>query len=426
MENHFYGEFDQARIGGEKPPREGEHRSSFQVDRDRIIHTSAFRRLQNKTQVFFSGEYDFYRTRLTHSIEVAQIGRSLCDRLNRTSALLGPGFYLDSDLVEAVCLSHDIGHPPFGHTGERTLHRLMQSYGGFEGNAQTLRILTTILFGPDRGMNPTRALMDGVLKYKTLHGEVADQRNHFLYADQAELLNFAMAGRSFPVDLPPGETRNGFRSIECRVMDWADDTAYSLNDIADGIQAGFIQVDQIERWAESRTLTGAQGRLIGELIEAIRRGRVESHIGKKIGRFIGAAELAEVEPGSHLADFSARHRFRLAIDPEVAEECGLYKGIALDLVFRSRQLQQLDRKSDYILTRLFGVFAELYIVPEKPCRGHYHLLSDEEETLVFSQPDEASRARVVCDVLAKMTDGIASRTYRRLFDADFGSILDLV
>ena len=100
MRNDFYGAFDQERIEGEKPLREGEHRSPFQIDRDRIIHTSAFRRLQNKTQVFFSGEYDFYRTRLTHSIEVAQIGRSLCDRLNRTSPLLGPESFLDADLVE--------------------------------------------------------------------------------------------------------------------------------------------------------------------------------------------------------------------------------------------------------------------------------------------------------------------------------------
>ena len=427
MRNDFYGDFDQERIEGEKPLREGEHRSPFQIDRDRIIHTSAFRRLQNKTQVFFSGEYDFYRTRLTHSIEVAQIGRSLCDRLNRTSPLLGPESFLDADLVEAVCLSHDIGHPPFGHTGERTLHRLMQPYGGFEGNAQTLRILSTILFGPDRGMNPTRALMDGVLKYKTLHGEVADQQNHFLYADQAPLLDFVMAGRAFPEALAPGKARNGFRSIECRVMDWADDTAYSLNDIADGIQAGFIQIDRIERWAAGQVLTAAQNRLITELLEAIRRGRVESTVGKKIGRFIGAAELEEVsEPSAHLADLSPRHRHRLAIDPEVEEECALYKRLAFDLVFRSQQLQQLDRKSDYILTRLFEVFAELYIVTDRPGRGHYHLLSEEEERLVFGQPDEASRARVVCDVLAKMTDGIASRTYRRLFDADFGSIIDLV
>jgi dGTPase len=425
--NEFYREFDEERLQRPEPPRQGEHRGAFQIDRDRIIHTSSFRRLQNKTQVFFSGEYDFYRTRLTHSIEVAQIGRSLCDRLNRTSPLLRPDYRIDPDLVEAVCLSHDIGHPPFGHTGERTLHRLMQPYGGFEGNAQTLRILATILFGPDRGMNPTRALMDGVLKYKTLFGEVPDQRNHFLYADQAPLLGFVTAGRGFPASLGPGKPRNGFRSIECLIMDWADDTAYSLNDIADGIQAGFIHVDKIERWAAARTLTDTQSARLRELIEAIRRGRVESTMGKKIGRFIGAAELVEVSgPDAFLCDLTARHRHRLALDPEVEEECALYKQIALDLVFRSQQLQQLDRKSDYILSRLFGVFAELYIVPDKPGRGHYRLLSDEEEALVFSQPDESARARVICDVLAKMTDGIASRTYRRLFDADFGSIVDLV
>lgn len=430
MKNKFYDEFDLERAGNERHEREGEHRGAFQIDRDRIIHTAAFRRLQNKTQVFFSGEYDFYRTRLTHSIEVAQIGRSLCDRLNRTSPLLGPDYFIDSDLVEACCLAHDIGHPPFGHTGERVLHRLMEPYGGFEGNAQTLRILTKILFGPDRGMNPTRALMDGVLKYKTLHGEVENQRNHFLYADQAPILEFVTGGRPFPDQLSPGDPRNGFRSIECRLMDWADDTAYSLNDIADGIEAGFIQIEGIERWAEARALTEAQGKLLDELITAIKRRRVESTVGKHIGRFIGAAELVEVEcdgnGGSFLSPETARHRYRLAIAPAIEAECRLYKDLAYDLVFRSRQLQQLDRKSDYILSRLFGVFAELYISAEKPGRGHYSLLAKEEEDLIFTQPDERGRARVVCDVLAKMTDGIATRTYRRLFDADFGSILDLV
>lgn len=426
MRNEFYGDFDAARMGSERPPRPGEHRSAFQVDRDRIIHTSAFRRLQNKTQVFFSGEYDFYRTRLTHSIEVAQIGRSLCDRLNRTSPLLGPEFRLDPDLVEAACLAHDIGHPPFGHTGERVLHRLMAPYGGFEGNAQTLRILTGILFGPGRGMNPTRALMDGVLKYKTLFGEVEGQRNHFLYADQAPELGFVAAGRRFPPDLPPGRDRNGFRSVECQIMDWADDTAYSLNDIADGIEAGFIQLEKVERWAGDRELDADESRLVEELLEAIRRGRIESTVGKKIGRFVAAAELVGAGDDGFLADLSARHRHRLGIDPAVERECALYKRIALDLVFRSRQLQQLDRKSDYILTRLFEVYAELYIARDRPGPSHYRLLSDEEEALVFSQPDEAARARVVCDALAKMTDGIASRTYRRLFDADFGSIVDLV
>lgn len=424
MENVFYNSFDYERIVDTTRPVPGDYRSPFQIDRDRIIHTSAFRRLQNKTQVFFSGEYDFYRTRLTHSIEVAQIGRSICNRLNATSPLLRDDYRLDADLVEAACLAHDIGHPPFGHTGERTLHRLMQPYGGFEGNAQTLRILASILFGPDRGMDPTRGLVDGVLKYKTLFGEIDGQKNHFLYREQAANLGFVVGGRDFPGDLPPGKKRNDFRSIECQVMDWADDTAYSLNDIADGIEAGFITVDRIQIWAEKQTLTDTQDSLVTELVDAIRGDKVEPRVGRKIGQFIAGVELEETD--GFLSEATNRHRYRLAIDPVVSEARDFYKTLSLDLVFKSQQLQQLDRKSDYILTRLFDVYAGLYIASEKPGPNHFQLLSDEEEKLVFSQSDEASRARIVCDVLAKMTDGIATRTYKRLFDADFGSIVDLV
>lgn len=424
MENQFYQSFDQERFSSDSRIPPDEYRTAFQIDRDRIIHTSAFRRLQNKTQVFFSGEYDFYRTRLTHSIEVAQIGRSICNRLNKTSKFLNPDFCVDADLVEAACLAHDIGHPPFGHTGERTLHRLMEPYGGFEGNAQTLRILTSILFGPDRGMNPSRGFVDGVLKYKTLFGEVPDQKHHYLYSEQASVLDFVMGSAKFPGDLPPGKARNGYRSIECQMMDWADDTAYSLNDIADGIHAGFITVDKAQRWGESKSLSSEEGEVLEELIESIRRNRVESAIGKKIGEFIAAANLEEAD--GFMSDVTARHRYRVVIDPEVEKACRVYKGLSLDLVFRSQQLQQLDRKSDFILTRLFEVFDELYIQPDKPGSQHFRLLSDEEEDLIFSQETIVARARVVCDVLAKMTDGIASRTYRRLFDADFGSIVDLV
>lgn len=424
MQNFLYQPFDTERLEPTRSPRPDDYRTPFQVDRDRIIHSSAFRRLQNKTQVFFSGEYDFYRTRLTHSIEVAQIGRSLCHRLNEVSPLLRDGKSLDPDLVEAACLAHDIGHPPFGHTGERTLHRLMQPFGGFEGNAQTLRILATILFGPGRGMNPTRALVDGVLKYKTLFGEVRDQPNHFLYADQADWLDFVTGGQAFPDDLPPGGVRNGFRSIECQLMDWADDTAYSLNDIADGIHAGFVGRESLERWAGRESLSGSESRWVEDLISAIRRDRVESAIGKKIGSFIAAASLRERT--GFLGDVTARHQLDLVIEPEVQAECEFYKRISFGLVFRSRQLQQLDRKSDYILTRLFEAFAEQYIVSEPPTGGRFQLLSDEEEELAAKQESESGRARIVCDVLAKMTDGIASRTYKRLFDPDFGSINDLI
>lgn len=424
MENQFYQPFDQERLSKDSHSMEGEYRTAFQIDRDRIIHTAAFRRLQNKTQVFFSGEYDFYRTRLTHSIEVAQIGRSLCNRLNQVSKWMKPDYFIDADLVEASCLSHDIGHPPFGHTGERTLHLLMKPFGGFEGNAQTLRILTSILFGPDRGMNPSRAFLDGVLKYKTLFGEVEKQKNHFLYREQREFLDFVTGGQSFPADLPPGKERNSFRSIECQIMDWADDTAYSLNDIADGIHAGFITAERVRQWGELKSLTAEEGRVLDELLDAIQRERVESTIGKLIGTFIAAADLEEAD--GFLSDKTARHRYRLVIDPQVLRACSVFKRLSLDLVFKSQQLQQLDRKSDFILRRLFEVLDSLYIQPSCPGDQHFRLLSEIEEELIFSQETKEGRARVVCDVLAKMTDGIASRTYRRLFDPDFGSIVDLV
>ncbi|HSJ00871.1 MAG TPA: dNTP triphosphohydrolase, partial [Verrucomicrobium sp.] len=240
----------------------GDHRTPFQIDRDRILHSAALRRLQGKTQVFYSflgGEYDFYRTRLTHSLEVSQIGRSICDWLTSKGDPLGESEWVDADLVEAACLAHDLGHPPFGHTGERALHELMEPYGGFEGNAQTLRQLTVTLFAESRdGINPTRALLDAVLKYKTLHFEAQGAPNHYLYDDQETYLDFVLGSQAFPPELDPGKARNSFKSLECQIMDWADDTAYSINDLADAIQAGFITMLKLEAWASAKSLTDVE------------------------------------------------------------------------------------------------------------------------------------------------------------------------
>jgi dGTPase len=181
MPNGFYRPFDCETFGAS---RKTDYRNAFQIDRDRIIHAHAFRKLQSKTQVFLSGEYDFYRTRLTHSMEVAQIGRSICQFLKTSKGPLGEDFFIDGDLVEAICLAHDLGHPPFGHSGERTLQELMAKWGGFEGNAQTVHLLVESMIADRsgvRGILPTRALLDGVLKYKALMGEFArPPANHFL------------------------------------------------------------------------------------------------------------------------------------------------------------------------------------------------------------------------------------------------------
>lgn len=421
MLNTFYSDFDHETPASERR-REDEHRTGFQISRDRILHTSAFRQLQGKTQVFLTGEYDFYRTRLTHSLEVSQIGRSICAALRHRSPHLGAERFIDPDLVEAACLAHDLGHPPFGHAGERSLHRLMEAHGGFEGNAQTLRLLTATIFARGtRGMNPSRALLDAVLKYKTLHAEVPGAPNHFIYSDQAPHLEFVTQGEPWPADAPPGPARDSLKSVECQIMDWADDTAYSLNDIADGVAAGFITVDRLDTWAAHQPLDDDQARHVRELADAIRRDLVEVRSNRKIGDFISACSL---EPRTgFLSTQTHRHALTLHVAPEARAESRLYKKIALEIVFQSPQLQQLDFKADDVLGRLFGALMDNYL---GSTRRRLRLLPPALESTLDAAPDEAARRRQLCDFLAALTDASATRLYRRLFEPHFGGLADLL
>ncbi len=418
MENRFYSAFDFA-TAEPLPDRAGEYRTPFQINRDRIIHTAAFRRLQGKTQVFLTGEYDFYRTRLTHSLEVSQIGRSICAALKARSPHLTGDFFIDPELVEAACLAHDLGHPPFGHAGERSLHRLMADHGAFEGNGQTLRLLTATIFGGGtRGMNPSRAFLDAVLKYKTLRRETPDAPHHFIYDAQEAHLAFAHGDVAFPPEATPGPARNALKSIECQIMDWADDTAYSLNDIADGVTAGFVTVDRLERWAAGKDLTAAEAAHVAELADAIRRDRVEVRANKKIGDFIASCSL---EPATtFLSPLTHRHAFRLVIDPAAREESRLYKRIALELVFLSPQLQHLDFKAYEVLGRLFRALLDNYHAARP-----LHLLPAAEEARLLSAAD-GEKPRLVCDFLASLTDAAAARLARRLFDPHAGGIAELL
>lgn len=429
MQNRFYGAFDTERQSGATDA--GDYRTPFQIDRDRVLHTPTFRRLQNKTQVFWSGEYDFYRTRLTHSLEVAQIGKSICHWLkSRPDGPLADDFFIDPDLVEAICLSHDLGHPPFGHAGERTLNHLMREYGGFEGNAQTLRLLTQRIFSAKRtGMDPTRAFLDGVLKYKSLWSELKSPQqgppeHHFIYDNQHSYLDWAMGGNDFPVELTPGKERDKFKSIECQVMDWADDTAYSLNDLSDSVRAGFLHIEKIESWAEAKGHSVSEGTPLGDLINAIRRKRVEPFVGKRIGRYIQSTHL-ETDV-NFLSGTSNRYRHRLVIDEEVKAESALFKKLAFEVVFLSPQLKQLEHKGSRMLRQLWEVLGERYISTGTIDGQNFQLLPADTAAEIMAAPDAAAKARLVCDFLAGMTDGYAARTYKRLFSPDFGSIGDLI
>ena len=428
MPNRFYGAFDTERFSGKQDA--GDFRTPFQIDRDRVLHTPSFRRLQNKTQVFWSGEYDFYRTRLTHSLEVAQIGRSICHWLKSPGGLLAEDFYIDPDLVEAACLSHDLGHPPFGHAGERTLNHLMAPHGGFEGNAQTLRLLTERIFSARRsGMDPSRAFLDAVLKYKSLWTELKAARgtppeHHFLYDLQHSWLDWAMGGNDFPAEFPPGEARDSVKSIECQIMDWADDTAYSLNDLADSVRAGFLRMERIEEWAEKNGEATGEGTPLGELITAIRKRRVDPFVGSRIGRYIRSTEL--VPDSNFLSGATHRYRFRLVIDPVVKAESKLFKKLAFENVFLSPQLKQLEHKGNHLLHGLWDVLEKRYVTGGAIDGQDFQLLPEDAASEISQAETVEKKARMVCVFLAVMTDGFAARMYKRLFTPVFGSIGDLI
>lgn len=421
MRNQFYNSFDTETFGG---GRKVDYRTPFQIDRDRIIHAHAFRKLQSKTQVFLSGEYDFYRTRLTHSMEVAQIGRSICQYLLSRGEPLSDEFHIDSDLVEAVCLAHDLGHPPFGHSGERTLQELMVPWGGFEGNAQTLHMLTSTMFqnlSGTRGMLPSRALLDGVLKYKKLFHEFSETpKNHFLYNTQEDVRSYVLGGTAIPRDLHEGEKLNAFKSVECQIMDWADDAAYSLNDIVDGVRAGFLTFERIEAWAANEGVNAEQQGWLDQLFDAVRGDRLEIVFAQRVGFFITSCRLRE--RSNFMSGLTNRYRFELIVAPRAEREAAFYKKMANDIIFESPQLQQMEHKARKILFELWDSCWNNYVERKKRV---INILPAHVGKLIESEEDKTGKARQICDWLAGLTDGMIVRTYRRLFDPEFGSLRDL-
>jgi dGTPase len=266
-------------------------------------------------------------------------------------------------------------------------------------------------------MNPTRAFVDGILKYKRLLREKLDASNHFIYDEQEYLRHFVCAGRDDLRDIPDW---NRFRSLECEIMDWADDTAYCLNDLVDSINAGFLRSERVEAWASQQVLSADEIRHVETIIAAIKDRKAEARFSRKIGAFIRATALAERH--SLLSSLSHRYRFTLIIDSAVRAEADLYKKLSHDLVFDHSQLHQLERKGRVILEGIFTALHESYLSAKSP---GLRLLPEAFDTTVRRQESPESKARILCDYVAGMTDGFAVRTYKRLFDPGFGSIINL-
>jgi dGTPase len=381
-------------------------RGPFQRDRARVLHSAALRRLAAKTQVVEVGSGDFPRTRLTHSLECAQIGRE-------SAGVLG----CDPDLVDAACLAHDLGHPPFGHNGESALATFAAGCGGFEGNAQSLRLLTRLEAKvPGAGLNLTRATLDATLKYPwpARPGQV----KFGVYADDAGVFAWVRGGA------PPEKL-----CLEAQLMDWADDVAYSVHDLEDGLQAGMITLGALRDPAEQKTVAAltadeycAPGSVtVDELCEVIAGllalpcwpaafdGSLESMAGLKnltselIGRFCSSAQAATLgarAPGVRLTRYAAD----LVVPRQQRLECALLKGVTAQYVMtRAGAAQTQARERELIAELAAAVLAGAPGTLEPVFRAAFAAAGSDED-----------RLRVVVDQIASLTDTSAIAWHGRL------------
>ncbi|WP_234401581.1 deoxyguanosinetriphosphate triphosphohydrolase, partial [Thermobifida halotolerans] len=345
--NGGYGEHDRRRWVAEPPKRRS--RGDFERDRARVLHSFALRRLAAKTQVVQPGVSDFPRTRLTHSLECAQIGREL-----------GGSLGCDPDLVEAACLAHDLGHPPFGHNGEAALDAVARPCGGFEGNAQSLRLLTRLegkVSAPDgrsAGLNLTRAALDATLKYPWQRGRGPATRKFNAYTDDVDVFRWVREGA------PEGRT-----CFEAQVMDWSDDVAYSVHDLEDGLYSGQIRLaalhSPVERVQVCKTAAAhycdAEPAELEEVFDHLLaldfwprslNGDLRSLAALKnltselIGRFCRAAERATraVHGDAPLTRYAAE----LVVPRRQALECALLKAVTAHYVFPRDESRRYERE----------------------------------------------------------------------------------
>ncbi|MDT8914646.1 deoxyguanosinetriphosphate triphosphohydrolase [Amycolatopsis sp. PS_44_ISF1] len=416
-----YSEHDRARVLAEAPKGAAladvrpEGRSAFARDRARVLHSAALRRLAGKTQVVGPGEgaevSGVPRTRLTHSLEVAQIGRGIAEELGA-----------DPDLVDTAGLGHDIGHPPFGHNGEKALNQVAQACGGFEGNAQTLRILTRLEpkavaeDGFTAGLNLTRAALDATMKYPWERRPGSPK--YGVYPDDVPVFQWVRAGA-------PGRRR----CLEAQIMDWSDDVAYSVHDVEDGVLAGRIRLsvlaDADERAAvaeaaarhfstqSASTLEGAAKELldlpvVAELVRTAPDRSLRAQVALKrltselVGRF--ASAVVDATRGAYGEGPLTRYGARLAVPDQVAAEVALLKALALRYVMSDRRRLAMQDGQRELIAELVAALGERAPGPLDPLFAPAWLAA----------PDDAARLRVLIDQVASLTDAQAHEWHRWL------------
>lgn len=385
----------------EDPAQKRADRDDFARDRARVVHSSALRRLAAKTQVLAPAHDDFVRNRLTHSLEVAQIGREF-------GAALG----CDADVVDTACLAHDLGHPPFGHNGESALNEIAAPIGGFEGNAQTLRLLTRLeakRFHPDgtsAGLNLTRASLDASTKYPWARGQAPHESTKFgVYESDLPVFRWLREGAAASA-----------RCLEAEVMDWSDDVAYSVHDVEDGIASGWIDPRVLRSATEMAAVVAVAGRTYAPdldpnaLSEALERviatqaippgycgsrsdlARLKDMTSRLIGRFVLVVERATRErhgPGP-LTRFNAD----LVVPDDTRAECSVLKALANHFVMTTDERLAVMATQREVVGALVAAYrAEPEARLDPPLRADF-----------VAADTDADRLRVVVDQVSSLTD----------------------
>ncbi|MGZ3403780.1 MAG: deoxyguanosinetriphosphate triphosphohydrolase [Phenylobacterium sp.] len=376
---------DAANSRGRKVPEpESLTRTPFARDRDRIIHSTAFRRLKEKTQVFVAHEGDHFRTRLTHSLEVAQIARSLATALG-----------LDADLAETIALAHDLGHPPFGHAGEDELQVQMAGFGGFDHNVQTFRVVTKLerRYPRFEGLNLTWETLEGIIKH---NGPVTDKLEKPSWSAIAEF------------DADYGLRLDGWASAEAQVAALADDIAYNNHDVDDGVQAGLFNLDELRGIPligphVASAVADYPAVDVGILrLEAVRRmiGAMVADVLAETRRRAAADRVGSAE------DVRVLDHALVAFSRDMAEDLSALRSFLMERMYRHWKVNRTRSQARRMLAEMFQLFlAEPDVLPA--------------EWYARTQgKGEAGRARVVCDYIAGMTDRYAIQEHRNLFHLD--------
>ncbi|MGW4948238.1 deoxyguanosinetriphosphate triphosphohydrolase [Actinoplanes sp. NPDC004185] len=387
----------------------GYGRTQYERDRARVLHSAGFRRLAAKTQVHTAGSDDFLRTRLTHSLEVAQISREMGARLG-----------CDPDVVDVAGLAHDIGHPPFGHNGEAALNEAAEACGGFEGNAQTLRVLTRLEAKVDgAGLNLTRASLDASCKYPWPRRP--GRRKFGVYDDDRPVFDWIRSSA------PDGERQ----CLEAQVMDWADDVAYSVHDVEDGVHGRYLSLAPLLHDAGERaelcadvaaTYSDETPEALGEALRLLLADEVVTAVAGYDGGYrsqVALKRMTSVLTGrfvsSAVGATNSRHGSRpvrrydvdLVVPRTVRNQCALLKGMALRYVMRARAAEDWYERQREILVELVAVLGE---------RAPDHLDPMFAELWKAAGTD-AARLRVVVDQVASLTDPAAVAWHRTLMAA---------